>query len=75
MPHQLYEREDVRKGLRLGKPYWEACRDEGQKNAWYQTFDSLLHDVPGDEESTDGREVSEPDNAEEILEAQRGGRQ
>ncbi|MBU2788229.1 ParA family protein [Acidithiobacillus sp. VAN18-1] len=73
MPHQLYEREDVRKGLRLGKPYWEACRDDAQRDAWYQTFYSLLQDVPDDEDNPDSREVQEPDDAEEILTKQREG--
>jgi chromosome partitioning protein len=75
LPLALFEREDVRTGLRLGKPYWEVCRDAEQKDAWYQTFDGLLDGVGGDEEDG-GKEVEAPDNAEEILaqqEANRGG--
>ena len=75
LPDDLYEREDVRTGLRLGKPYWEVCRDAGQQDAWYQTFDGLLGGVEGDEAQTQGVEVDAPDNADEILaqqEARRG---
>jgi chromosome partitioning protein len=74
LPESLFEREDVRTGLLLGKPYWRVCRDANQQDAWYQTFDGLLSEVPGDEE--EGEEVDAPDNADEILgrqEENRGG--
>ena len=67
VPQQLFEREDVRTGLRNGRPYWEVCRDAGQQDAWYQAFDSLLDGVPDDDDDPDLREIPEPENAEEIL--------
>ncbi len=69
VPQVLYEREDVRTGLFAGKPYWEICRDEAQKDAWYQAFDGLLRDVPNDEDDG-GIEVDEPERAQEILDAE-----
>jgi len=72
IPQVLYEREDVRTGLITGKPYWEVCRDEAQKDAWYQVFDRLLRGVPNDEDDG-GIEVDEPENAQAILDAQLEG--
>lgn len=74
-PHLLYEREDVRSALRIGKPYWEACRDAGQKDAWYQTFYGLL-DVPPDAETGTEESISLADDVDvdAILEAQESHR-
>lgn len=70
IPHQLFDREDVRTALRLGKPYWELCRDDGQKDAWYQAFDELLTGVPDDDDDPAFRETDEPEDAEAQLAAQ-----
>lgn len=67
LPQQLFEREDVRTGLRRGLPYWEVCRDTAQQDAWYQAFDGLLAGVPDDDDDPDLREIPEPEDAEEIL--------
>ncbi|MBU2805202.1 ParA family protein [Acidithiobacillus ferrooxidans] len=68
-PWWLFDREDVRTGLLHGKPHWEVCRDEAQRNAWYQAFDSLLQDVPNDEDEPGSQEVAEPEDAEDLLDA------
>ncbi|MHB1707540.1 MAG: ParA family protein, partial [Acidithiobacillus sp.] len=73
IPQMLFEREDVRTGLRRGLPYWEVCRDAAQQDAWYQTFDGLLADVPDDGDDPEVQEVPEPDNAEDLLARQSGG--
>ncbi|MBU2762360.1 ParA family protein [Acidithiobacillus caldus] len=72
-PYILYDREDVRSALRIGKPYWEVCRDQAQKTAWYQLFRALLESTPIPDIGT---EVPEPENADTILDTQfsaRGG--
>ncbi|UTV80035.1 ParA family protein [Acidithiobacillus sp. YTS05] len=70
IPHLLFDREDVRTALRLGKPYWELCRDDGQKDAWYQAFDFLLANVPDDDDDPNLRETDEPKDAEAALASQ-----
>lgn len=72
-PYILFDREDVRSALRIGKPYWEVCRDQAQKTAWYQLFLALLESTPIPDIGT---EVPEPENADTILDTQfsaRGG--
>lgn len=75
MPQILFEREDVRSALRIGKPYWAACRDKEQQDAWYQAFYSLLRNLPGVAEGQ-GEEVEDPspEEADAIVEAQEARR-
>lgn len=78
MPQILFEREDVRSALRIGKPYWAACRDKEQQDAWYQAFYSLLRNLSDTAESQ-GEEADEgedpsPLDADAILETQEARR-
>lgn len=49
-PEWLYEREDVKRALNIGKPYWEVCKDE-QADVWHDLFDRLADGITCQAES------------------------
>ncbi len=63
-PEILYDREDVKRALNLGKPYWELCKD-AQADVWYALYNRLAEGLTNAED--DAEEVEEPENVEELL--------
>lgn len=64
LPYRLFEREDVRRALNGGKPYWDVCKD-AQAKEWRDAFDSLLDGVPALEDAPDVEEPGAIQDAQE----------